>query len=79
MLWCLWNMFSKKKKKIGGSGQNNAQQALRSLSSAILSSGGLYQHQESVYYGRMAEILVQRACSHEFTRLTAITWIFKPL
>ncbi|PNX89822.1 hypothetical protein L195_g045944, partial [Trifolium pratense] len=34
------------KKKIGRSGQNNAQRALRSLSSAILSSGGLHQHQE---------------------------------
>ena len=31
---------------------------------------------KSVDYGRMAEILVQRAASHdEFTRLTAITWV----
>ena len=31
---------------------------------------------KSVDYGRMAEILVQRAGSpDEFTRLTAITWV----
>ena len=31
---------------------------------------------KSVDYGRMAEILVQRAASpDEFTRLTAITWV----
>lgn len=31
---------------------------------------------KSVDYGRMAEILVQRASSpDEFTRLTAITWV----
>lgn len=31
---------------------------------------------KSVDYGRMAEILVQRATSSdEFTRLTAITWV----
>lgn len=31
---------------------------------------------QSVDYGRMAEILVQRAGSQdEFTRLTAITWV----
>lgn len=33
---------------------------------------------KSVDYGRMAEILVQRAASpDEFTRLTAITWVSK--
>ena len=33
---------------------------------------------KSVDYGRMAEILVQRAGSvDEFTRLTAITWVSK--
>jgi len=32
--------------------------------------------EKSVDYGRMAEILVQRAASpDEFTRLTAITWV----
>ena len=31
---------------------------------------------KSVDYGRMAEILVQRAASaDEFTRLTAVTWV----
>lgn len=33
---------------------------------------------KNVDYGRMAEILVRRAASHdEFTRLTAITWVRK--
>ncbi|KAL6577517.1 PtdIns(3,5)P(2) sythesis regulation factor [Orobanche minor] len=36
----------------------------------------LQEIKNSPYYGRMAEILVQRAASpDEFTRLTAITWI----
>ncbi|KAL6350838.1 hypothetical protein AAG906_031424 [Vitis piasezkii] len=36
------------------------------------------KNSQSVDYGRMAEILVQRAASaDEFTRLTAITWIYE--
>lgn len=35
-------------------------------------------YEQSVDYGRMAEILVQRAKSgDEFTRLTSITWVLK--
>jgi hypothetical protein len=34
---------------------------------------------QSVDYGRMVEILVQRAASaDEFTRLTSITWVSLP-
>lgn len=36
--------------------------------------------QQSVDYGKMAEILVQRAASpDEFTRLTSFTWVFHVL
>jgi hypothetical protein len=36
--------------------------------------------QQSVDYGKMAEILVHRAASaDEFTRLTSFTWVFYAL